>query len=469
MTNPTTPLLRAERAEADKAVLVEAMRLARDSRPRRAHARIAAGFATTRRHWRLVPVFVTLVVIAAFAFNALTAPVTRPSAPSATSPSHWVLLGDVSPSWQALASTTNQPQFGLPGIGFSCPSTTTCYAVNFENPGPNGASEVVVTTDGGETWSPSALPVALTGPGPAALSCVDASTCALLGVTSAGSPIFLETTNGGATWQQEAGPTGMGASVGTRLVCTSSSTCVGVTGGGGPVTATSSLVTANALSPFAFATSDAGATWTTSSLPSGFVPGDLQCSSAEDCVASGGGVAGVAGNGAGFAFTTDGGATWTATSVQLSTVLGGLRQLSCSASGTCLSNVVSPGAGTSSLLSSSDGGATWSSETETGLPEGLVTALSCTAGSTCWAGGVVNTAPKVSAVSLGAPGFIASTTDGGATWQSSPLPVGVGAVMEVSCPTSTACFALAVAQGQTAGTSNGFEILAYGASAGSDG
>jgi hypothetical protein len=82
---------------------------------------------------------------------------------------------------------------------------------------------------------------------------------------------------------------------------------------------------------------------------------------------------------------------------------------------------------------------------------------------------VVNTDSQVSAVSLGAPGFIASTINGGATWQSSPLPTGVGAVMEVSCPSSTACFALAVSQGQAAGTTTGFEILAYGVSTTTDG
>jgi hypothetical protein len=472
MTTPTTPLLRPERAEADKAVLAEAVRLSGESRPRRTLAGIFARRSETHRRPRLVPLslLATLVVVAAVVvFSTLTAPATRPPSASAKSPSGWVLLGDVSPTWQTVASTPYQPQFGLPGIGFSCPTTTTCYAVNFENPGPDGASEVVVTTNGGATWSPSTLPVTLTGPGPAALSCVDANTCALLGVNSAGSPIFLETTDGGATWQQEAGPTGLGASFGTRLVCSSASTCVGVTGGGGPVTATKSLVTASEQSPFAFATSDGGATWTTSSLPSGFVPGDLQCSSADDCVASGGGAAGIVGSGAGFAYTTDGGATWTSTSVNESTVFGGMRRLSCNSSNTCLADVTSPNAGTSSLLSSSDGGATWSSVTPTGLPEGFVTTLLCTTGNTCWAGGITNTDPMVSAVSLGAPGFVASTTDGGTTWQSSPLPSGVGAVMEVSCPSSTACFALAVAQGQPAGTTAGFELLAYASSATTDG
>lgn len=471
MTTPITPLLRPERAEADKSVLVEVMRRASQSRSHRVGVGIAAGLKGSRRRPRLVTLslLTTLfALVALVAFNTLTAPATRPSVVSPASPSRWVLVGDVSPSWQALAGTPYQPQFGLPGIGFSCPSTTTCYAVNFENPGPSGTSEVVVTTNGGQTWSPSTLPVTLTGPGPAALSCVDATTCALLGVNSAGGPIFLETTDTGMSWQQEAGPTGMGASIGTRLVCTSASTCVGVTGGGGPATATSSLVTANALSPFAFTTSDAGATWTTSSLPSGFVPGDLQCSSAEDCVASGGGVPGLAGQGT-FAYTSDGGATWTATNVQQSTMFAGQRRLSCNSSNTCLAEVAGPGAGTSSLLSSSDGGATWSPQTETGLPQGFVTSLSCTTGSTCWAGGVVNTNPEMSAVSLGAAGFVASTSDGGVTWQSPALPTGVGAVMELSCPSSTACFALAVSQGQVAGTTTGFEILAYGLSTTTDG
>ena len=471
MTTPISPLVRPERAEADKSALVEAMRLDSQSRSHRVRAGLATGLHAMRQRPRLVSLSLLttlLVVVALVVFSTLTAPATRPSTLTPNSPSRWVLLGDVSPSWQALSGTAYQPQFGLPGVGFSCPSTTTCYAVNFENPGPNGSSEVVVTTDGGDTWSPSTLPVTLTGPGPAALSCSDATTCALLGVNSAGSPIFLETTDTGATWQQEAGPSGLGASVGTRLVCSSATTCLGVTGGGGPTTATSSLVTANAQSPFAFTTHNAGVTWTTSSLPSGFVPGDLQCSSPEDCVASGGGVPGIASQGTGFTYTSNGGVTWTATNAPSSSTFVGQRRLSCSSSSTCLSDVDGPGAGTSPLLSSSDAGATWTTQSETGLPQGFVTTLSCTTGTMCWAGGVENSNPEVSAVSLGAPGFVASTSDGGATWQSSSLPTGVGAVMELSCPSSTACFALAVSQGQTAGTTAGFEILAYGASTTAD-
>jgi hypothetical protein len=56
-----------------------------------------------------------------------------------------------------------------------------------------------------------------------------------------------------------------------------------------------------------------------------------------------------------------------------------------------------------------------------------------------------------------AQGLLAQSVDGGHTWQDATLPSTVHAVMSVSCPTATDCYALAVV-----GSANelGFGLLA---------
>jgi hypothetical protein len=55
---------------------------------------------------------------------------------------------------------------------------------------------------------------------------------------------------------------------------------------------------------------------------------------------------------------------------------------------------------------------------------------------------------------------MASTSDGGQTWQGQQLPQGVLMVVDISCPSETNCYALAD-QSQSPGSSR-FVLLAYG-------
>jgi len=72
-----------------------------------------------------------------------------------------------------------------------------------------------------------------------------------------------------------------------------------------------------------------------------------------------------------------------------------------------------------------------------------VTSLSCPTRSDCWA-----SADTWSTLSYEGPfegpdgGLVASTTNGGASWQVDQLPSTVQGVGAVTCPTSKACFAL---------------------------
>jgi hypothetical protein len=63
-------------------------------------------------------------------------------------------------------------------------------------------------------------------------------------------------------------------------------------------------------------------------------------------------------------------------------------------------------------------------------------------------------------ISLGqAVGLVASTGDGGQSWKDAGLPKGVLAVVDISCPSSTSCYALAF-QRPSSGSGT-FVLLAY--------
>ena len=223
----------------------------------------------------------------------------------------WRLVSDVTPGWQTLTGLGYEPGFFL-----QCPTATTCYADDLQ--GSEGTySELEVTNDGGTTWRPSKLPVALSD---ATVACADADTCAALGVDGSGEAMFLETTDGGQTWTSSAGPSLLTSSIGvTDLSCTAATSCVAVASD--PFGRSGTTV--------AFVTGDGGATWTESNLPSDFVPSDLQCFSSGTCVSTGfyqspgGSPTTPPGT---VLYRTDGGSTWTSASVPSG--LGPLSSLS---------------------------------------------------------------------------------------------------------------------------------------------
>jgi hypothetical protein len=202
-------------------------------------------------------------------------------------------------------------------------------------------------------------------------------------------------------------------------------------------------------------------------LPRGFLPQGLQCTSADDCVASGVTIGvnyGTMPKSEGdFIYTTNDGASWSSSTIAEGVgPIGPSSSLSCTPGGTCLTGAFDPAATSQVINSSSDGGATWSQTPAAGLPEGAILGLSCPGAGVCWATGVTSTAAMTSSVSLNDTGFAAMTTDGGATWQDVQLPSSVAAVLDVSCPTTSTCFAVGVPQVNDDNTATQpFVFLAY--------
>lgn len=348
----------------------------------------------------------------------------------------WHLVSDLtSASWQ-----DTSPLSLAASVSLACPSSSTCYVdvpAADQPRGQAGAFDAVeVTTDGGTTWSTAELSQTVTSG--SEISCWSPDECAQLAFGIDGSPVLLSTSDGGRTWGLSSGPASLRPTFGeVDLSCTGASTCVAVASDADDATPTES-----------FSTNDRGATWRESTVGTDFATGSLSCVTPSSCVLVGHTIAGAGELPAGAAYaTTDAGASWEPASVPAGS--GQLGALSCDGA-TCLAGALTSGGSGTDLLTSSDGGRTWSGFSSPALGATLVTGLSCDA-SNCWLSGLLGASivqgdtglPSIE-LSQSASGTVASSTDGGATWQSASLPDGVLLASDLTCPSTTSCFALGV-------------------------
>lgn len=406
---------------------------ARERAPARPSAAVTAMPAGRRRALFAAAAAVVLLAAALGVVSLVGGPAGSPARTA------WRLAGYLQqPEWQAI---TSSPLAIAPTV--DCPSATECYAASTSARG----APVERTADGGTSWTASATPADFWPTSD--VSCPSATTCMIAGdgdVPSgadrpAGLPEVLVTDDGGASWSTWALPAAVAQA--TDLDCLGPASCVVA----GPATAPGGGVTS-----VSEATTDAGVSWDAGSLPGGFEPRlrtGLQCPSASVCVVVGSTASGEV---PAAAFSSDGGRTWSTASLPTSGAVGSMGAVACGGPADCLAVAPSSGsAGAASpspsvALVSMDGGRSWTSAGSFADSPLYLTSASCIDADSCWVAGETTGATGPSH-----QGVIESTGDGGGTWTDEPLPgtsttsggVTAGFVASLSCAAGGSCLALA--------------------------
>ncbi len=304
----------------------------------------------------------------------------------------------------------------------ACPSVARCVAV--------GTKGAFVTSDGGSTWVNGKMPSGGTGylDGVACPSVSDCTAVVTGGMSATGA--VLGTTDGGLTWSAETVPLVPQETLDLRsIACISTVECTAV-GANNPWSGSVAV---------AFTTLNGGLTWSMGSLPSGIARmWSVACSSVSDCVATGNATSNFS---AVVLSSTDGGVTWGSDNVP--TGLSRLNAVACPSTSDCfVAGALSGATGGGAVLASTDGGHTWSMDTLP-LGTGEFFGLAC--------------ASRLDCTAVGSPGYgyaneISDTRDGGAKWVVGALPVGADALQGITCPTTTICYAVGSGNFANAGT-----------------
>ena len=332
-------------------------------------------------------------------------------------PAHVEKTTDGGRTWSVSAVTDY-----LPAI--SCPDPSHCWAVETTN----SSGSVISTADGGAHWSVDPLP----GTGLLYnLTCANVSLCFASGSDAAGDPSVLRSRDGGRTWTpstipvpapstatQVVGPRGSYIS---GLACPSATTCLAAT--------TAQL----------FETRDGGDTWSIvwspPPSPAGGTPTvfGLACPSPATCIAASSG---------GLFRSVDSGRTWVRSGAQSA----GSLVVVCSPAGVCVADDLGAGGSRNTgLLVSADAGNSWRSESVP-LPAGLTKNNSGTSQTpsevyylSCW------TRERCAALGLafGDGGakrwYVLDTGDSGRSWSTHVLPGQIDSVGSLACGAGGRC------------------------------
>jgi photosystem II stability/assembly factor-like uncharacterized protein len=486
-----------------------------------------------RKQWGALAVVLTAAAVVALVALALPSdPTTRHAAVPVTP--HWRLVSSIGPASQSFGPTATTPTVGSDQSlnGITCPTITVCYStVQTEVTSPIDGSffqkvtgqtiapgskatyslttGVYVSQDGGESWSQLALPAGVSLN--TRLTCPNATTC-MVGAQP-GQPngwddvrqqLLLVTHDSGAHWSELQVPmqsvtgidpaldpsiAGLKGSL-TQLTCFSADSCFafGTVPSDQPISSLSgsALTQAEQVSEATVSrnvfmrTHDGGKHWSTFVFPwapepdgtpgdSNAEPASFSCPTEESCTGLTmviTNVSGAVNNTAVSPFSTliwhtdNGGSSWSSfwpvSESQLQSLVV-YPNLSCSDALHCQAHVATRGGQTGGLgiIRTSDGGSTWQLSPVLAGQTGELWTVTCPTAVDCWAvGGTLlgtNSTPGV--------GFILATHDGGQTWTQVPIPNGLTMVEGISCPSVTSCFAIGGSQTSVTGLLNQVEVL----------
>jgi photosystem II stability/assembly factor-like uncharacterized protein len=284
---------------------------------------------------------------------------------------------------------------------------------------PRSASRTSRPVSSTSTTTTTSTSVPYTGPkltSVLSVSCADAMHCwagALAG-TSGDESAILASTDGGATWTVQDLIPGVD-DLGT-IDCPSDTHCL----------AAGDRVASNEEPPLLLSTTDGGATWSMQAMSSGvFALDAMSCLNDSDCWL-------VAEKPQGFDLvmaTTNWGESWTVqdqSSIEVS--MGVSYGISCPSTSHCV--IVGIGA-----LTTTNGGSTWQKHTfpQSATSPGELNVLSCPSLSLCLAEEDVTSAVAANTLTV-----IATSQDGGASWQDVKTVNGQ-VFRSISCPTTAIC------------------------------
>jgi hypothetical protein len=407
------------------------------------------------------------------------------SIPRGSATGSWQLVGDIVHTGWQLHTTGPVPGY------LTCPTTSACYVLGNTAKSTNGPKQfgaIYVSNDAGASWSVLPLPSGLSAA--TNLSCPSVQTCVGGGVLN-GQSVLLSTVDGGHQWSTT--PLTTGGQL-TSLTCVSANSCNGITVPPSPWNARGlQPMSARQQSTFV-RTTNAGASWTAYRFPEGDHVVSMNCPAALDCVAVGYPVR-VLNRGlspSGFVFWTgDGGKSWNAGRLPegfgFLSVNGGI---SCSGTAHCMaigqisvpnpeqcigpnlnpppgSNGCSTGSTmiVSGVATTTDGGATWQMRPlPSDVPQPQMSDVSCATATICWLAGE-EAVPQRNGTggTNGGSAVLLGTTTSGATWTKETFTIPPGApedvgqdsymtVGQISCPATTTCVALGLADRGSATT-----------------
>lgn len=458
-----------------------------------------------------IAVTVIMVVIATVSFlsrgGGLSSPITSTWQPGHSMPldlkSHsrhgtWVLADDV------LTGTWQQNVSGPPPGYFTCPDTSTCFAMsgsyaNTEVSAPTSES-LYASTDFGLTWTDFPMPSGFLST--SALSCSDATDCAA-GGTYNSQPVLVTTSDGGHSFVIDPLPAGVGTIY--SLSCPSSQFCAGLVS----ENADPNLVPEDAT---LLTTSDGGVQFSDSPIIAGDSMEQIACSSDVACTTIG--VSDALGINGVSAVTTNGGQTWSMGAFPVGFGVDYNSQISCtdaqhcSAIGNIEMRIANPPAcetinpplppstpttppeqspavaaiskleyryaiaayqGASSkvaacesggngetlitdIASTSDGGRTWTPELlPSDVPQPQLSGISCPSDGECWASGSAAIPQQIGTGYDAGSSVLLGTTNGGTSWSKVIFSVPSGSpnfdgqaflsAAFISCPSVNDCAA----------------------------